>query len=102
MRFACGWPSFAWAAIDFSFRSSPIFSASIPPANAAAALAALKIMREEPERVQAVIDRVVDVHIGKLRQKIETDPSAPRHILTVRGVGYKFAERPPQDPGSPR
>ncbi len=40
----------------------------------------------------AVVDRVVDVHIGKLRQKIERDPSDPRLILTVRGVGYRFAE----------
>jgi DNA-binding response OmpR family regulator len=42
-----------------------------------------------------VIDRVVDVHIGNLRQKIEKDPGNPQYILTVRGVGYKFAEVPP-------
>lgn len=41
---------------------------------------------------EAVIDRIVDVHIGKLRQKIEDDPSSPRFISTVRGVGYQFAE----------
>lgn len=40
---------------------------------------------------QAVIDRVVDVHIGKLRQKLESDPAEPRLILTVRGVGYRLA-----------
>ncbi len=34
--------------------------------------------------------RTVDNFILKLRQKIETDPSAPRHILTVHGVGYKL------------
>ena len=39
-----------------------------------------------------VIDRVVDVHIGKLRHKIEKDPSHPHSILTVRGIGYRFAE----------
>lgn len=36
--------------------------------------------------------RTVDVHIRWLREKLEDDPSAPRHILTVRGVGYKMAE----------
>ncbi len=35
-------------------------------------------------------DRVVDVHIGHIRQKIEADPANPRYILTVRGIGYKF------------
>jgi DNA-binding response OmpR family regulator len=39
-----------------------------------------------------VVDRTIDVHIGKLRQKIETDPTRPARILTVRGVGYKFRE----------
>lgn len=42
---------------------------------------------------EAVIDRVIDVHIGKLRQKIEEDPSHPRFILTVRGIGYQFEEQ---------
>ncbi len=39
-----------------------------------------------------VIDRVVDVHIGKLRQKIEADPSNPKYIMTVRGIGYQFVD----------
>lgn len=34
--------------------------------------------------------RTVDVHIRWLRQKIEDDPSNPQHIVTVRGVGYRF------------
>lgn len=41
---------------------------------------------------EAVIDRVIDVHIGKLRQKIEDDPSLPRFVLTVRGHGYSFSD----------
>ena len=41
---------------------------------------------------ESVIDRVVDVHIGKLRQKIGDDPNAPRYIHTVRGFGYRFAD----------
>jgi DNA-binding response OmpR family regulator len=46
-----------------------------------------------PRNEATVIDRVVDVHMGKLRQKIEKDPSNPRYILTVRGIGYQFAEK---------
>ncbi|MCD6567450.1 MAG: response regulator transcription factor [Dehalococcoidia bacterium] len=34
--------------------------------------------------------RTVDVHVRWLRQKIEDNPSHPRHLLTVRGAGYKF------------
>jgi len=41
---------------------------------------------------EAVIDRVIDVHIGKLRQKLEDDVSHPRYILTVRGHGYRFSD----------
>ena len=40
----------------------------------------------------SVVDRVIDVHIGNLRAKIEIDSSRPKYILTVRGMGYKFAE----------
>jgi two-component system alkaline phosphatase synthesis response regulator PhoP len=39
-------------------------------------------------------DRVVDVHIGHIRQKLETDATDPQYILTVRGVGYKFGDTP--------
>lgn len=34
--------------------------------------------------------RTLDVHIKRLRAKTEPDPSDPRHLLTVRGVGYRF------------
>ncbi|HLH79399.1 MAG TPA: response regulator transcription factor [Chthonomonas sp.] len=39
-----------------------------------------------------VDERTVDVHIRWLREKIEEDPSNPRRLITVRGVGYKFSE----------
>ena len=38
-----------------------------------------------------VEERTVDVHIRWLREKVEDDPSHPRRLLTVRGVGYKFS-----------
>lgn len=44
------------------------------------------------EHGETVVDRVIDVHIGKLRQKIEQDPATPRFIHTVRGFGYRFVD----------
>ena len=34
--------------------------------------------------------RLVDVHVRRLRTKIEPDPANPRHVVTVRGLGYKL------------
>jgi DNA-binding response OmpR family regulator len=46
----------------------------------------------------SVVDRTIDVHIGKLREKLEKDPSQPEYILTVRGFGYKFADPDDDNP----
>jgi DNA-binding response OmpR family regulator len=35
--------------------------------------------------------KTLDVHIGTLRRKLGDDPSSPRYIHTVRGVGFRFA-----------
>lgn len=35
-------------------------------------------------------DRLVDVHVGRLRRKIEHDAAEPAHLVTVRGLGYKL------------
>jgi len=37
-----------------------------------------------------VTDRVVDTHMANLRKKIEADPAEPRHLVSVRGAGYRF------------
>jgi DNA-binding response OmpR family regulator len=34
--------------------------------------------------------RLVDVHVRRLRTKIERDPAEPRHVVTVRGMGYRL------------
>ncbi len=38
--------------------------------------------------------KTLDVHIKRLRAKVERDPSRPRSIVTIRGLGYKFDSRP--------
>ena len=38
-------------------------------------------------------EKTINVHVSHLREKIEDDPTAPAFVLTVRGVGYAFAER---------
>jgi two-component system response regulator RegX3 len=34
--------------------------------------------------------KTLDVHVKRLRSKVESDPAVPRHLVTVRGLGYKF------------
>ena len=36
--------------------------------------------------------KTLDVHVKRLRQKVEEDPHQPQHLLTVRGLGYKFVD----------
>ena len=40
-----------------------------------------------------ITDRAVDVHIRRLRSQIEKDMENPQYIVTVRGFGYKFADK---------
>ncbi len=37
-----------------------------------------------------IVSRTVDTHIAELRRKLEEDPGNPRHIVTVRKVGYRL------------
>jgi two-component system alkaline phosphatase synthesis response regulator PhoP len=43
------------------------------------------------ERVES-FERAIDAHVKNLRRKIEKDPRAPKFVITVYGVGYKFAD----------
>lgn len=45
-----------------------------------------------PTGEQRIMDRTIDAHIKKLREKIETNRSRPERIQTVRGMGYKFVD----------
>ena len=50
----------------------------------------LELLREVWGHSAAVLTRTVDTHIAELRRKLEADPAAPRHILTVRKAGYRL------------
>jgi hypothetical protein len=36
--------------------------------------------------------KTLDVHVKRLRSKIEVDPHSPEHLVTVRGLGYRFLD----------
>src|SRR5690625_3894840 len=48
------------------------------------------IKQIHPNMERDVMDRTIDAHIKKLREKIEVNPHQPRRVQTVRGMGYKF------------
>ncbi len=52
-----------------------------------------QIMEAVRGRELDAFDRSIDVHMGRIRAAIETDPKVPKRILTVRGVGYVFARQ---------
>lgn len=52
-----------------------------------------QIMEAVRGRELEAFDRSIDVHMGRIRAAIETDPKNPKRILTVRGVGYVFARQ---------
>jgi DNA-binding response OmpR family regulator len=52
-----------------------------------------QIMEAVRGRELEAFDRSIDVHMGRIRAAIESDPKLPQRILTVRGVGYVFARQ---------
>lgn len=50
----------------------------------------LELLKEVWEYQPDVMSRTVDIHIAELRRKLEQNPAKPRHILTVRKVGYRL------------
>jgi two-component system, OmpR family, alkaline phosphatase synthesis response regulator PhoP len=55
-----------------------------------AVVSRLRLMEEVWGYSAAVVTRTIDTHIAELRRKLERDPAAPRHILTVRKAGYRL------------
>ena len=51
----------------------------------------LELLQEVWGHSAAVLTRAVDTHVAELRRKLEDDPAAPRHILTVRKAGYRLS-----------
>ena len=49
-----------------------------------------ELLREVWKHQAEVVTRTVDSHVSELRHKLEADPDAPRHILTVWKAGYRF------------
>jgi DNA-binding response OmpR family regulator len=80
--------------------------AGVPVPLTAREFALLRLLAEHPRRVfsrEELFERLwgsygdqgtVWVHIRRLREKIEPDPTNPAYITTVRGVGYRFEAKP--------
>jgi len=62
-------------------------------ANAGRVLTRLQLLDRVQGDAFEGYERTIDAHVKNLRQKVEPDPQQPRHILTVYGVGYKFADQ---------
>ena len=58
------------------------------------AVSRLELMRNVWGYSDSVITRTVDSHVAELRRKLEDDPRAPRHILTVQKFGYRLVLTP--------
>ena len=50
----------------------------------------VELLKEVWGHSAAVVTRTVDTHVAELRRKIEDNPAKPRHILTVRKIGYRL------------
>jgi two-component system alkaline phosphatase synthesis response regulator PhoP len=55
-----------------------------------AVVSRIDLLREVWGHSAAVITRTVDTHVAELRRKLEDSPASPRHILTVRKIGYRL------------
>jgi two-component system alkaline phosphatase synthesis response regulator PhoP len=96
--------SFQFDDVEIDFERNHVTRAGVPVSLASKELELLRyliqrrgtvVSREELlegvwEYQPGVSSRTIDVHVAWLRQKLESTPQNPRHIHTVRGVGYRF------------
>jgi two-component system alkaline phosphatase synthesis response regulator PhoP len=95
---------FEFGSVAVDFDSGDVAKAGEPVALAAKELQLLRYLIDHREKAvsredllqsvweyqPSVTSRTVDVHVAWLRQKLEENPERPRHLQTVRGVGYRF------------
>jgi two-component system alkaline phosphatase synthesis response regulator PhoP len=96
--------TFEFARIEIDFRRAEVRKNGQPIALASKELQLLRylidnrerivpreeIMRKVWEYASDTSSRTIDTHVAWLRQKLEDNPQAPRHIQTIRGKGYRF------------
>jgi DNA-binding response OmpR family regulator len=96
--------TFSFGSVTIDFTRMHMSRAGKPLPATAQEFKILKFLVQNPERVisrEELLNtvwgyqhypttRTVDTHMLKLRQKVESDPANPSHIVTVHGVGYKF------------
>jgi two-component system alkaline phosphatase synthesis response regulator PhoP len=96
---------FQFGSVDIDFEKGDVRKDGVPVSLAGKELQLLRylidhrgktVSRDELlekvwEYQSGVSSRTIDVHVAWLRQKLEDTPQNPRHIHTVRGVGYRFA-----------
>ena len=96
---------FQFGNVDVDFETGDVRKDGLPIALAAKELELLRYLIDHRGKVVSrdellegvweyqpgVSSRTIDVHVAWLRQKLEDNPQTPRHIHTVRGVGYRFS-----------
>jgi DNA-binding response OmpR family regulator len=75
-------------AVDLAPKELDLLLALLARRNAV--VSRLELMRDVWGYADAVVSRTIDTHIAELRRKLEDEPAEPKHILTVRKVGYRL------------
>lgn len=97
--------TFSFGNVEVDFEKGDVKKGGVPVSLAGKELQLLQYLVERRGKVvsreellenvweyqSAVSSRTIDVHVAWLRQKLEDNPQSPRHIFTVRGVGYRFS-----------